>query len=173
MQPDTLFFVGPRASGKTTVAALAAQLLCWRVLDTDAMVRELAGCDIAGIVREHGWDSFREQESIALEQACTGTGQVVATGGGVVLRRRNREMMRQAGVVVYLQTDADTLLARLSKDPNELQRPALSGLSPADEMRAVLAERGPLYSEVSHYALDAAAPPEKLAEQAVALLRQS
>lgn len=65
-----LFLIGPRASGKSTVGRLVAERLGLPFHDTDDMVMDEAGRSIAEIVRQEGWESFRERESRALALAC-------------------------------------------------------------------------------------------------------
>ncbi|MFH1912699.1 MAG: shikimate kinase AroL [Pseudomonadota bacterium] len=139
----TIFLIGPRGCGKTSVGRALARRLGCGFEDTDHMVVEAVGCEIADSVAEHGWDAFRDRETEALKRAAALPG-VVGCGGGIVLREGNRAILR-TGVVLYLQTSVETLTARLTRNPNEAQRPSLTGKSLADEVREVLAARAPLY----------------------------
>ncbi|MUM76914.1 shikimate kinase AroL [Pseudodesulfovibrio sp. F-1] len=148
----TIFLIGPRACGKTTVGrALARRLNCGFV-DTDHLVVEAVGCEIADYVAARGWDAFRDRETEALERAAALSG-VVGCGGGIVLREGNRQILG-GGAVLYLRTSVETLAARLASDPNEAQRPSLTGKSVADEVREVLAARAPLYEACADIVLD-------------------
>jgi shikimate kinase len=75
-------------------------------------------------------------------------GNVVATGGGVVLKARNRELLTQ-GVVVYLQADPDKVVARLMAELMPEQRPALTDLSLEEEVRKTVQDREPYYLAVA------------------------
>ncbi len=158
-----LFLVGPRACGKTSLARLLAARLGLPGVDTDARVVEAAGREIAAIVAAQGWGRFRDLETEALAAVCAGPVSVVATGGGIVLKPANRELLAAHGAVIYLQADADTLLARLAKAPLPGQRPALTDAPPRDEMLRVLAEREPLYQACAGLVLDATRPLAELA----------
>jgi shikimate kinase len=75
---------------------------------------------------------------------------VLATGGGVVLRETNRRLLQGAGLVVWLTADADTLAARMQRDPNTAdRRPALAG-GGMKEIEDILTQRDPLYREVAN-----------------------
>ena len=162
-----LFLIGPRGSGKTLAANLLGSAYACPTCDTDQLVVEAAGKSIAAIVAGEGWPGFRAREKAALvaafERMAVHPHSVVATGGGIVLDPENRAFMRRSGRVAYLEAPVEVLLERLTKARCDAFRPALSSLSFSDEMRAVLAERGPLYRETAHQGVDATLEPEVLA----------
>jgi shikimate kinase len=163
---ELLFLIGPRGSGKTTVAALLAESLGWAWVDADAIVEERAGCSIRDIFAAEGEAGFRAREAAVLEELCGRERAVIATGGGVVLRPENRRRLREAGHVVWLRADCETLWRRISTDGSTGgRRPALLGGGP-EEVAAVVAQREPLYRECAHAAVETAgrAPAEVAAE---------
>lgn len=171
-----LFLIGPRGSGKTLAAARLAETLACRACDTDAMI-QAKGRSIAEIVAREGWAAFRamEKEALALAvaemTAAPGAPGVIATGGGIVLDEANRELMRASGVVAYLSAPAETLIARLEAAQSALSsRPPLSGLALADEVRAVLREREPLYRATAHHVIDAGRDPDMVCRDLHTLL---
>lgn len=162
-RPRNIFLVGPRGSGKTTVGRLAAEPLGLAFVDTDALIAERAGSSIAAYVEAKGWDAFRDLEHAVLADVCTHENQVVATGGGIILREDNRVLLKNSGWTFYLMADVSTLLGRLEADPNAAQRPALTDSPLREEISRVLAEREPLYFSVADAVLQAALPAEDLA----------
>lgn len=160
-----VFLIGPRACGKTSVGEALAALLGVEFVDTDHALVERVGMDIAAYVAEHGWGAFRDLEAETLARVAEPGGRVVGCGGGIVLRPENREVLA-AGVTIYLKADAEELVRRLRRDPLEPQRPALTGKSLADEVREVLAERGPLYEGCADYILSGP-DPQTVAERAL------
>lgn len=159
-----IFFIGPRGSGKTTLARAVAQRLGLVCTDTDELVQELAGSSIAQIVQDQGWDAFRELEHEVLSRICARTGQVVATGGGVVLKEENRNLLRSSGKVFYLMAPAEVLHQRLADQEDAAWRPSLSGLPADQEMAQTLAQREPLYFQTLHYILPAHRSVEELVQ---------
>ena len=165
-----IFLIGPRASGKTSLGKLLARHLDLPFSDTDDLVVAQAGQTIAQMVEERGWDAFRQLEHDVLARVCGQDGQVVAMGGGMVLRPDNRELLKTHGRVLYLTTDAATLLSRLAAEPLPGQRPALTDKDAETEMRQILLEREPLYRECADHVIDSSLPLEKMAASALAAL---
>ena len=141
---QNIFLIGPRACGKTSVGRLLADRLGIDFVDTDHALVQTVGVEIAEYVERHGWDAFRERESETLLREAIPGGRVIGCGGGIVLRKENRAILH-GGITIYLKADAEELARRLMNDPNEKQRPSLTGKSVADEVREVLIERAPLY----------------------------
>lgn len=149
-----IFLVGPRGSGKSSLGGPLARKLDFAFYDTDALVEAQAGCSVARIVAEEGWEAFRQREKQALLDA-TQPASVVATGGGMVLLPENRAHMRACGLVLHLAVPAEVLYQRLARGRDKNRRPSLTGADPLEEIAAILAEREPLYQAVAHHRLDA------------------
>lgn len=160
----TIYFTGPRASGKTTIGGLLAKRLGLPFFDTDIYMVEKDGLTVVQVVEKEGWEGFRRRESAALREV-TGPGRVIATGGGMILAPENREHMRGTGTVLYLKAPAKVLAFRLALDPDHALRPSLTGKSIVEEMEEVLRARSAIYEGVAHHILDASPSiPEVLAE---------
>ena len=168
----TIFLVGARAAGKTTIGKALAQFLGLPFIDTDQYLLETGGRTVSEIVAAEGWPGFRARESANLLEVADkfSDGGVIATGGGIVLAKGNRELMRERGTVLYLSAPAEVLAQRLSKDPLAYQRPSLTGKGLIEEMAQVLDERQPLYHEAAHHVLDAVHTPEELCKMIKSLL---
>lgn len=151
---QTLFIVGARGAGKTTIGKLLAEALSYKFVDTDESVQSSIQMSIADLVEQNGWEYFRKLEGQIL-QTVSQREHVISTGGGMVLAPENRLYMQQNGTVIYLQTSADVLAGRLSLNPENSQRPSLTGKSITEEIEAVLVEREPLYHECADFIVDA------------------
>lgn len=167
----TIFLVGARASGKTTVGKALAAALGWAFVDTDHLLQAQEQCTVAHMVEQHGWDYFRRKEGEYLRRA-TSPRIVVATGGGMVLAQDNHRFMREAGTVFYLSAPASLLAARLCAHPGHAQRPSLTGQALDQEVEEVLRQRDPLYREAAHHVLDATLLPGEIAAAALACLQE-
>jgi shikimate kinase len=140
-----VYLVGPMGVGKTTVGKLLSDELDLEFVDIDREVEFRAGADIPWIFDVEGEEGFRIRESRALEEIAARRGQLIATGGGVVLSQSNREIIKKE-FCVYLKADLSQLVARIGKDK---KRPLLQKGDPCDILMRMLELRDPLYREVA------------------------
>jgi shikimate kinase len=168
-----LFLIGYRGSGKTTVAAELAGRLGWPWVDADAELERRAGRSIKQIFAAGGETEFRDLESATVAELAKGERQIIALGGGAVLREANREALRGRGKIVWLEASPETLLARIEGDvTTAARRPNLTGHGGLAEIRTLLAERTPIYRACADLAIDAEAQsPAEIARQIIAGLR--
>ena len=137
-----LVLVGMPGCGKTTVGRELARLSSKPFVDLDEEIVRRAGKSIPDIFREEGEAAFRELEAQVLADVCARSGQVIATGGGAVLRTENRTAMRRTGRVYFLRRGLEEL-------PTD-GRP-LSQKGSLEEMYRV---RKPLYSAAADAVID-------------------
>jgi shikimate kinase len=165
MPPERIILIGYRGGGKTTVGRLLAGRLGWEFADADDHIEASAGKSIAEIFAAEGEAGFRDREAAVLGELCRKPRLVLATGGGAVLRPANRELLRAAGFVVWLNSSPETAWERLRADPTTAaRRPNLTAAGGLDEVRALMAAREPLYREAADLVADADAPsPEAVA----------
>ena len=128
-----LVLVGMPGCGKSTVGRALAEQTGRPFIDLDGEIVRRAGKAIPEIFREDGETAFRELESRALAEVCGQSGQIIATGGGAVLRPENRAAMRRSGRVYFLRRELERL-------PTQ-GRP----LSQAGDLREMYRARLPLY----------------------------
>jgi shikimate kinase len=167
-----VILIGPRGSGKTTVAALLAEGLGWTWVDADCVLEQRAGRSIRDIFAAEGEAGFRLRERAILSELCDRERIVIATGGGAVLHPENRERLRGAGTVVWLTADPQTLHQRTSADAQSAQRRPALGQGGIEEVVAVLAAREPLYRECAHFIVDTAGrSPAEVAAEVLDLLK--
>jgi shikimate kinase len=150
-----VFLIGYRGSGKTVSGGELAGKLNFAHVDLDEIISSKAKLSIAEIFSKHGEPEFREMERNALTEAAARNGQVVSTGGGVVLNPKNVELMRERGIIVYLDCDPGVAADRIKADPNtKTQRPKLSGADMRTEVRNKMRERAELYESAADFKHD-------------------
>ena len=146
-----IILTGFSGTGKSAVGKAVARRLGWRFVDTDDEVVRLAGKPIADVFAQEGEPHFRELERQVLQRACAQPYAVVATGGGALADPANREAMFRSGVVVCLEAWPETIHARLlqqtSSEASPEVRPLLTGPDPLERIRALKAQRQPLYAQ--------------------------
>jgi shikimate kinase len=165
-----VFLIGARGSGKTTVARLLAARLGWSCVDADEALEQRAGYCIRALFAGEGEDAFRDREGRILEELAGLHRHVIATGGGVVLRPANRDLLRR-GFVVWLTADVETLYNRIQGDATTSERrPNLAAGGPA-EVAEVLRLREPLYRACADLVISTAGrPPEEIVSDVLAAL---
>jgi shikimate kinase len=123
--PANVVLVGLSGSGKTTVARLLARRLGWRFVDTDQVIQHDAGMSVQEIFRVQGEPAFRTLESEIIADVCRRSRQVIATGGGSFVADANRSSLLTGNLVVYLESQPETLATRLSRNMGREPRPLL------------------------------------------------
>ncbi|HIF41016.1 MAG TPA: shikimate kinase [Planctomycetes bacterium] len=161
---STLCLVGLRCVGKTTLGRRLAEHLSLPFVDLDDELEpdRVGPARSAGdCLRDLGEEGFRDLESAALERVLREDGpRVAATGGGIVLRAANRELLRTRARCLWLHAPAEQLVMRATSDATV--RPALSTGPPLDEWRAMEEERREFYAEVSAARIDASGDPDEV-----------
>ena len=153
-QPN-LVLIGYRATGKTAVGVRLAEILGFPFVDMDQVLVQEAGRPIVDIVAASGWGEFRRLEKELVARLRSTQGQVLATGGGVVLDPENIAALKENGIIIWLVADPDTIQARLAQDlPQDANRPSLTGSDTIREVEEVLAARKPLYEAAAQITVD-------------------
>lgn len=146
-----VLLLGLMASGKSTLAQAISALSGWPAIDNDELLERSTGSTAAQLLATHGEQHLRAAESDVLTLTLSMPGPFVAgVAAGTVLDPRDRERMRSGGHVVWLRTPVSTLVRRVSRSGH---RPFVSS-DPRTVLRAMAAEREPLFAEVAHQVLD-------------------
>ncbi len=137
-------------SGKSTIGKILAKNLNRDFQDSDHFIEEKTGVDIARIFDIEGEDGFRERESKALKDLLSQTNQVIATGGGSVVSKRNQALLKSKGYIIFLDTSAIQQMYRLRRDK---KRPLLQTDNPLQRLEQLLVERRPIYLDLADLAI--------------------
>lgn len=150
-----IVFIGYRCSGKTSIGNAIAKRTNRDFYDTDDLIEQITGQSIEGIVKEDGWDRFRELEKRVVRKASEMKNAVISTGGGVVLDEDNIKCLKKSGQIIWLEGDADILMKRMEKDMDSVNtRPSLTGSDPIVETRKVLETRNTLYRKAAEIVIN-------------------
>jgi shikimate kinase len=153
--PENIVLIGFMGSGKTTVGRELQQRLGYPLVDMDQEIEQRADKPITAIFADEGEPVFRDMETELLRELNDPEApqRIISTGGGVVMREENRQMLRSLGYVVWLQAPAEVILERTGKNRS---RPLLQTEDPAEVIQRLMETRLPLYQETAHLKLDTA-----------------
>ncbi|MRX50246.1 shikimate kinase [Paracoccus sp. S-4012] len=140
----TLTLVGMMGAGKSAVGAELARTLGVPAVDSDHEIERAAAMTIPEIFTRDGEGFFREREAEVLARLLSGPPAVLSVGGGAWLRPGNREAIRGAGVVVWLDAPLEVLWQRVRMRSN---RPLLATDDPRGTLETLLEARRPVYAE--------------------------
>jgi shikimate kinase len=161
---NNIVLIGFMGSGKTSIGRLIAHRLGFEFVDTDTRVVERAGMQIADIFSKHGEAWFRDQESAVLRSFGVLKRAVVSTGGGILLRPENHELLRELGFVVWLTASEEVIFERVSRNK---KRPLLHTTDPRATVHELLEQRRPLYEGAAQFTLDSSGLGHEAAADAV------
>ena len=154
---ENIILVGMPGCGKTTVSLALAEMTSREVVDTDQMISEKHGRTPAEIINADGEEDFRIIETEILAEAGKMSGVIISTGGGVVTRKVNRDLLRQNGKVVFIKRPLDAL--------------ATSDRPLSKNLESLYAHRLPLYRDFADVEVDNITTPENCAEEILELLK--
>ena len=148
MTHKSIYLVGLMAVGKSTIGKLLAEKLDRPFFDSDREIEKNAGAEISWIFDVEGEEGFRDREEQVIWELTAKMGAVIATGGGVVEREKNRRRIAENGTVIHLDCPNETLVERVSSDN---KRPLLQGSEVNQVLTRLKQRRDPLYNEIADY----------------------
>ena len=147
----SIVLIGMMGAGKSSVGRCLQQRTGLARLDTDEMVAAQFGIPIAQIFEKHGEEGFRIAETEVLSKLALVRPAVVVTGGGIVVRAENVDLLKQLGTIVWVTADEATLFERASRRND---RPLLQQENPRAVFLDLLREREPLYRTAADLRVD-------------------
>jgi shikimate kinase len=143
-----IFFIGFSGSGKTTVGRKIARRLGFNYCDLDEMIESMSGLTTSQIFSQKGEKYFRELENQCLKKVITNKYTVVSCGGGTPMYFNNLQLMKEAGITIYLKMSTKALCYRLER--SKKTRPLLGDAKGDDLVKkidAIIAKREPFYNQ--------------------------
>lgn len=147
----SFFLVGPMGAGKSTIGRQLARCLKLKFIDSDREIEIRTGVDIPLIFELEGESGFRKRERKVIDELTAMPGTILATGGGVVMDKLNRQHLASRGRVIYLHTSVDQQLQRTAHDRN---RPLLLTANPKQKLEELTETRDPLYREIADWVIE-------------------
>jgi shikimate kinase len=139
-----IVLTGFMGTGKSSVGLELAEMLGYIYFDMDRLITDQAGMSVNRIFDEFGELYFRDLETRVIEELADKENLVISTGGGAVIRDRNRNMLRSVGVVINLIAPAEDIFSRLKTD---CSRPLLKDEMSVEKITKMLGERERYYAD--------------------------
>ncbi len=117
---DNIIIIGMPGSGKTTIGKLLAKELNKEFTDTDQVFEQTVCPNITEYFSKHGEDAFRTEETNILRNLCKKSGYVISTGGGIVERAENKEILQSGGIVVFIDRSPDHIVSDIDTETRPL-----------------------------------------------------
>jgi shikimate kinase len=163
-----LVLIGFMGSGKSTVGHIAAHELGLQFVDVDREIEEREGMSISDIFSKLGEEKFRDLESEMIRELSLRKDQVLATGGGAILRPINIENLKNTSVLVLLHVDAATAHMR-TKDHHH--RPLLNCTDSQQLIQDLLESRRALYDSIPNTVETVGRTPHEVARAVIRIYR--
>ncbi len=163
-----IILIGFMGTGKSAVGKKLAKKTGFTYLDLDKQIEKDAGLTIPSIFERYGEAYFRSLESKAIQALKDRDKAVVATGGGAVLNSENLVAMKEAGLVIALDADIETLWKRLKSSRN---RSLLKASDPKRRMKELYNARRHFYSQAHHIVNTSGKSVEDVAQEILILLQ--
>lgn len=141
-----IMLIGFMGTGKSTVAACMNREYGMDVVEMDEVIAAREKLSIPEIFKNYSEEYFRDAETKLVMELKDKDNKIVSCGGGVVLRDKNVEEMKKAGVIVLLTATPQTILSRVRDDEN---RPLLQGNKNVDAIQKLLEARSTRYMEAA------------------------
>src|SRR5690242_2502536 len=139
-----IVLVGLMGVGKSTVGRRLARRLGLPFVDSDSAIQDAAGYSPAEIFERFGEQDFRDGERRLVARLVDGEVRVIATGGGVYVDPRTREMLNQRAITIWLDAPVEILADRTSRRDTRAQ---LRQGDPQATLKKLSAERRPSYEQ--------------------------
>lgn len=137
-----LVLIGMPGSGKSFMARKLSKENGMEIIDTDEEITVRYKRTPEEIINEDGENSFRKLETEVLKDVTKKNGVIISTGGGVVTREENYDLLHQNGKIIWIKRD----LSKLSTKG----RP----LSQRDGIEKLYSQREPLYRKFADCEMD-------------------
>jgi shikimate kinase len=158
----SVVLVGMMGAGKSSIGRRLAGRLGIAFVDADNEIEVAAGMTIPDIFSTYGEAYFRAGETRVIARLLDSGPQVLATGGGAFMNADTRGAIGAHGVSVWLKAEFDVLMRRIKRRQD---RPLLKTDDPGETLRALMAERYPVYAQADITIQSREVPHEKIVDE--------
>lgn len=141
---QNIVLIGMPSSGKSHIAKLVSRNSNKKAIDLDTKIEEKLNMPISDFLNETNEEEFRDIESKVVEEYSKENNLIISTGGGVIKREKNIDMLRQNGIIIFIDRKLEYLM------PTD-DRPLTNDI---DKLTKTYNERYPLYKKYADYVID-------------------
>ncbi len=145
---NNIVLIGFMGSGKSTIGKKLANKKDMEFIDMDYEIEKLENKTIGEIFIEHGEKYFRAKETEILKKILNSKNTVISTGGGIIEKKENRELLSKEENVIWLYADVKKTMKNINREIHK--RPKLIEAKNLEEhIGELLKSRYSKYKEVS------------------------
>ncbi len=172
--PKKLFLTGFMGAGKSTTGKLLSEITGFKFTDTDLIIEEMTQMKVPDIFRKKGEKHFRQLETEVLNKISKETYEIIACGGGIILKEENRKKLKNNGKTIFLNGSIEVMMERIQDDSNRPLTIPLHNINPQKKHEAfkdILNKRMPFYLESADFIIDIDnKKPEEIADEILTML---
>ncbi|MCT4598099.1 MAG: shikimate kinase [Vallitalea sp.] len=113
---ENILLIGFMGSGKSTIGKQLSKYLNRNFIDMDEEIEKTENTSITSIFNEYGEEYFRKIETKYLESLLDKNEAIISTGGGIVLKDYNRQLLKKIGKVIFLHADVNHIVENVKDD---------------------------------------------------------
>lgn len=169
MKKFNIVLVGFMGTGKTTIGKLLAEKLRLDFIDTDDLIVKVHDKVISEIFLHLGEEAFRQTESDVIKSISKEKGQVIATGGGAIVKGENFNFLAATSHIICLKAQPESILQRVNKNND---RPLLDNADKLKEINTLLEKRADSYDKAHFFVYTDVHSQEQVIDKIIAYLEE-
>lgn len=149
---QNIYLIGMMGSWKTTVGKKVAREMNINFIDIDLEIEKESKMTIVKMFNLLGEQKFRSEETRILKKVSKLSGNIVSTGGGIIIQSENRNILKETGYTIFLYASPGVLASRIK---NSTKRPVLNSSIPMTEQFSQIWEyRKEWYHSTANYTIE-------------------
>lgn len=111
---NNFYLIGMPGCGKSTIGLILSEMTKMPIIDLDNYIVENQKHTISDIFKNNGENYFRNIETKCLKCVSLENKVIVSTGGGIVKRAENIDIMKNTGKIIFIDTTCKNILKNSS-----------------------------------------------------------
>lgn len=168
MNQNRIFLIGLPSSGKSKIGSILAKRMRYKFSDTDNLIIQKCNNEFGSFenIQECysflGEVKFRETEKQVLKELINNNlldFSIISTGGGIILDPDNRNLIKNNGVVIFLNIPLEIIKERLE---HQKERPLFKGKSIETRIKELQSQRLSLMKDLADIIIEATGSADEI-----------